>query len=259
MSKYIQTEVDETGVAIVTLDKPARRNACSRDMWERLGPLFGELGARSDVRAVVLTGSAGHFCAGADISEFAELRTTEADIKRYEDAGAAAAIGIRDCPKPTIAAVHGFGVGGGCALALSCDLRVGDATTRMGIPAAKRAIVYSRIDTELLLRQVGLSNAKRVLYTAGLFAVDECLSMGLLDMRAEAALPGAIAQARLIADNAPLSVRGAKLMLESMAQGLLEANAARIDAAAHAAVSSEDYVEATTSFMEKRPARFKGR
>jgi enoyl-CoA hydratase/carnithine racemase len=126
--------------------------------------------------------------ASADISEFAALRDTPADIAAYEKAGHDAAAGIRDCPKPTIAAVHGFGVG--CALALACDLRVGDPTTRMGIPAAKRGIVYSQIDTELLLRQVGLLRAKLVLYSARNFVAEDCKAMGLLDIVAEAALPG---------------------------------------------------------------------
>jgi enoyl-CoA hydratase/carnithine racemase len=154
--------------------------------------------------------------------------------------------------------VHGYGVGGGCALALACDIRVGDGTTRMGIPAAKRGIVYSQIDTELLLRQVGLSRAKLVLYSARVFAAQACREMGLIDILAEAALPAAMAEAAVLAQNAPLSLRGSKLMLEAMAQGRLAESAAAIRAAMAAAVSSEDYQEATSSFMEKRPARFRG-
>ncbi len=253
------THIDNDGIALVTLNRAAKRNAVSRAMWVRLGPLFTELGARNDVKAIVLTGAGGHFSAGADISEFAALRDTPADIAAYEKAGHDAAAGIRDCPKPTIAAVHGFGVGGGCALALACDLRVGDPTTRMGIPAAKRGIVYSQIDTELLLRQVGLSRAKLVLYSARNFAAEDCKAMGLLDIVAEAALPAALAEARALAANAPLSIIGAKLMLEAMAQGRLENEAKRIETAMQQAVSSADYREATLSFLEKRPAQFHGK
>ena len=255
----ILTEIDETGVAVVTLNRAAKRNAVSRAMWQRLGPLFDELGADPKAKVIVLTGAGGHFSAGADISEFGTARESAADIALYERAGHQAAVGIRDCPKPTIAAVHGYGVGGGCALALACDLRIGDATTRMGIPAAKRGIVYTPIDTELLLRQVGLSRAKLVLYSARLFEAEACKAMGLLDELGERALPAAIAQARQLAENAPLSIRGAKLMLEAMAQGRLAQEEARINAAIHRAADSEDYREATVSFMEKRPARFVGR
>jgi enoyl-CoA hydratase/carnithine racemase len=129
----------------------------------------------------------------------------------------------------------------------------------MGIPAAKRGIVYSHIDTELLLRQVGLSCAKRVLYSARIFPADACLAMGLIDVLAEAALPAALAEASVLAANAPLSITGSKLMLEAMAQGRMQEEAARITAAMHRAVTSADYREATRAFMEKRPARFLGR
>ncbi len=255
----ILTEINQAGIALVTLNRATKRNAVSRAMWMRLGPLFTELGERDDVKAIVLTGAGGHFSAGADISEFAAIRDTAEDIAAYEKAGHDAAAGIRDCPKPTIAAVHGFGVGGGCALALACDLRVGDPTTRMGIPAAKRGIVYSEIDTELLLRQVGLSRAKLVLYSAKLFAAAECQAMGLIDILAEEALPAAFAEAQTLAANAPLSISGAKLLLEALVRGRLYEEAGRIQAAMQRAVSSDDYREATTSFMEKRPARFTGR
>ncbi len=255
----ILTEIDPDGIALVTLNRANKRNAVSRAMWQRLGPLFGELGARPDVKAIVLTGAGGNFSAGADISEFSAIRQSAADIAAYEKAGHDAAAGIRDCPKPTIAAVHGFGVGGGCALALACDIRVGDPTTWMGIPAAKRGIVYSEIDTSLLLRQVGLARAKLVLYSARNFPADECKAMGLIDVLAEAALPGAIKEARTMAENAPLSIRGAKMMLEAMAQNCLEERKPSIHAAMHDAVSSDDYREATLSFMEKRPAKFQGK
>jgi enoyl-CoA hydratase/carnithine racemase len=257
--EQILTEVDETGVAIVTLNRPAKRNAVSLAMWQALGPLFDELGADDKVKAVVLTGAGGNFSGGADISEFSTLRTTPAEHAVYAAAGDAAALGIRDCTKPTFAAVHGFGVGGGCGLSLCCDFRVGDATTRMGIPAAQRGIVYTELDTSLLLRQVGLSRAKLVLYSAHIFDSQQCREMGLLDLVGEAALPAAIDWARRIAANAPLSVRGSKLMLEALASGQMEQRRPIIEAAANAAANSEDFLEATQSFVEKRPAVFKGK
>ena len=165
----ILVSVEGRGVAIVTLNRPAKRNAVSLAMWRRLGAIFPELEERDDVRVVILTGAGGNFCAGADISEFPTLRADSKSGRIYEAANEAAAMALRDCRKPTIAAVSGYGMGGGCALALACDFRVGDATTRMGIPAARLGVVYGELDCAMLYRQVGLANAKRVLYSGRAF------------------------------------------------------------------------------------------
>ncbi|HJS87268.1 MAG TPA: enoyl-CoA hydratase-related protein [Acetobacteraceae bacterium] len=251
---------DEAGIVTVTLNKPAKRNAISFAMWQRLGEIFTGLREQPEVRVVILTGAAGHFSAGADISEFPEMRASAEASHEYSEAGRIAAAAIRDLPRPTIAAAHGYCVGGGCAVALACDLRVGDATTKMGIPAAKRGIVYSVIDTSNLLRAVGLSRAKLVLYSGRIFPVAECRAMGLLDEVSEAgALEGAHALARELAERAPLSQRGAKLTLEAIARGELTQRAAEIAEAQRVAASSEDYREATQSFLEKRPPVFRGR
>jgi enoyl-CoA hydratase/carnithine racemase len=224
----------DTGVATVALVRPERRNAVTLAMWRALKPLFEELGADPAVRAVILTGRGGHFCAGADISEFAALRTGPEAVAAYEAAGDGATAAIRDCPKPTIAAVSGFGVGGGCGIALACDLRVGDATTRMGIPAAQRGLVYGTLDTGLLMRAAGAAGAKMVLFTA------RCLRRrGLPAPRAagrgwpeegETALEAAEALAAEIAANAPISVAGSKFVIEAMAAGQEGARAAAIHA-----------------------------
>jgi enoyl-CoA hydratase/carnithine racemase len=255
----ILVETDAFGVAVVTLNRPEKRNAVSLAMWQRLTAIFNDLDARPEVRGIVLTGADGNFSAGADISEFASLRSNAADTEFYEHATEAAALAIRDCGKPTFAAVHGYGLGGGCGLALACDLRVGDATTRMGIPAAQRGVVYSPLDCELLLRQVGLASAKLVLFSAQAFPMQACLSMRLLDLAGDSATATAIAQARAIAANAPLSVRGAKKVLEALVRGEQHARAAEIRALIEGAAASADYQEATSAFMEKRPARFVGR
>ena len=187
------------------------------------------------------------------------MRSTAADVEVYQQATGAATRAVRDCRKPTFAAVHGYGLGGGCGLALACDLRIGDNTTRMGIPAAQRGVVYGTLDCELLLRQVGLANAKLVLFSARSFSSQECLSMRLLDLAGDSASRTAIEQAHAIAANAPLSVAGAKTVLEALVRGEQHARAAEIRALIEAAASSEDYREATAAFTEKRAARFHGR
>jgi enoyl-CoA hydratase/carnithine racemase len=256
----IGVTIEPDGVTIVTIDRPEKRNAVSLAMWRRLGAVFDRLAKDDRARVVVLTGAGGHFSAGADISEFAEVRNSAEAGRVYEEAGAHATVAIRDFPKPTIAAVHGVGVGGGCGLALACDLRVGDRTTRMGIPAARLGIVYGTLDSDLLHRQVVLAAAKLVLFSGKIFAADECMRLGLLDVcGATPALEAARALAREFAANAPLSLRGAKFVLGAVAGGKAAASAAAIDAVMDEAIASADYREGARAFMEKRPPRFTGR
>jgi enoyl-CoA hydratase/carnithine racemase len=256
----ILVSVEQNGLATVTLNRPGKRNAVSLAMWRRLGELFSELGGRADVRVVILAGAGGHFCAGADISEFSTVRADAKSGHAYEAANEATAIALRDCSKPTIAAVSGYGLGGGCALALACDLRVGDATTRMGIPAARLGVVYGELDCALLYRQIGLANAKRVLYSGRAFDVRDCAAMGLIDeVAGDTALAGARALALEIAGNAPLSLAGSKLLLDALATGTVEARQAEILAIIEGAMNSADYREGARAFLEKRNPIFTGR
>ena len=260
MADDILVEIEPAGIAVVTLNRAEKRNAVSLAMWRRLADIYTGLAGRSDVRVVILTGAGGNFCGGADIAEFPKVRNNVEDARVYGQAGRDATQAIIDLPLPTIAAVHGYGVGGGCGLALACDLRVGDATTRMGIPAARLSIVYGTLDCSLLLRAVGLANAKLVLYSGRYFPVSDCRAMGLIDVTAEqGALAGARDLAQELATRAPLSQRGAKLVLEALARGEAEKRQAEIAAVQAAAVNSEDYRAARQAFMDKRPPVFKGR
>jgi enoyl-CoA hydratase/carnithine racemase len=256
----IRTAVDGTGIAIVTLNRPEKRNAVSLAMWRELGHLFRELSARDDIRVIILTGAGDNFCAGADISEFSKVRHDVASGQIYEAAVEAANLAIRDCGKPTIAAISGYAIGGGCGLALACDFRIADRTARMGITAARLGIVYSTLECDLLYRQVGLANAKRVLFSAQHFPIDECVAMGLVDMVAESpVLVAAGAYAATIAANAPLSVAGSKLILEAIAAGTAKARKQDIDNVIDRAMTSADYREGAEAFAEKRRPNFTGR
>jgi len=256
----IVVAAEKSGVATVTLNRPGKRNAVSLAMWRRLGEVFAELEASKDVRVLILTGAGGHFCAGADISEFPTLRADSKSGRIYEAANEAASIALRDCSKPTIAAISGYGMGGGCALALACDLRVGDATTRMGIPAARLGVVYGELDCALLYRQVGLANAKRILYSGRHFGAKDCAAMGLLDIVATGtALEGAHALADELAGNAPLSLAGSKLVLEALVAATTGSRHAEISAVIEDAMNSADYREGARAFLEKRKPAFTGR
>ncbi len=255
------TVAEAEGVVTVTLNRPAKRNAVSLAQWRQLAAIFVGLGQQEGVRAVILTGAGGNFCAGADISEFATVRADATMGEAYEAVADSATRAVRDCARPTIAAVSGYAMGGGCGLALACDFRIGDASTRMGIPAARLGIVYGPLDCSLLLRQVGLSDAKRVLYSGRAFDLAECRRMGLLDMVAEqgSALEAARAFAADLAANAPLSIAGAKLVLEALASQTADARGGEIDAFIARAMDSADYREGAAAFTEKRVPRFVGR
>ena len=251
---------DTTGIALVTLNRPGKRNAITLAMWREIANLFNELGAGENVRVIVLTGAGDHFSAGADITEFSGLRGDLRSGKHYDAATDAALVAVRDCPKPTIAALKGYALGGACALALACDLRVGDTSARMGIPAARMGIVYSAIECELLLRQAGLANAKRVLYCGTHFGIEDCAAMRLVDMVANRdACEEAQALAAGIAQNAPLSAKGHKVVLEALASGSAHARQAQIASHIDRAMESADYREAIQAFLEKRKPVFTGR
>jgi enoyl-CoA hydratase/carnithine racemase len=251
---------EEPGIAIVTINRPEKRNALSLAVWPRLGAIFRDLAARPAVRVVILTGAGGHFSAGADIAEFATTRNDATQAATYGVSAGDTSRLIRDYPKPVIAAVHGYGVGGGCGLALDCDFRIGDRTTRMGIPAARLGLVYGAEACRSLVQHVGPSNAKRILFSGKIFAAQDCLAFGLLDQLApDSALDGARALASEFLESAPLTVRGSKRIANAIARGEDQRRAADLQALIDQAFNSEDYREGQRAFREKRRPRFQGR
>lgn len=260
-SAAILTSIDQNGIATVTLNRPEKRNCVTLAMWQRLSEIFTDWASKPEIRVVILTGNGGIFCAGADISEFAEVRSTRESARIYEGWTEAAARAIRDFPRPTIAAISGFGVGGGCGLALSCDFRVADETARMGIPAARLGIVYNALDCDLLRRQVGIANAKRVLFSGKFFPLADCIRMGLVDIPAEGtdALSAARYFAEEFVNSAPLTVSGTKFILESLSSGLAREREEQILTLMDQAIESADYKEGGRAFLEKRKPVFVGR
>lgn len=255
----IRLTLDPSGLATVTLNRPARRNAVTLAMFQELTKMFLRLGEDAGVRAIVLTGAGGHFSAGADIAEFAHVRRGVKDGTTYESHLDACTEALMSVPKPTIAAVSGYCLGGGCGLAVACDFRIAHASARFGIPAARLGIVYGTLDSRNLLSLVGLARAKEILFTGRRLDAGEALSAGLVDRVADD-LDGAVrAFAAEMAANAPLAIAGAKLVLGALARGEAERRAPEIDAAIARALGSEDYREAVRAFGEKRAPRFTGR
>jgi enoyl-CoA hydratase/carnithine racemase len=257
MPDILVTTRDSIGV--VSLNRPEARNAVTLGMWRELAGIFSSLAADDSVRAIVLMSSGADFCVGADVSEFDKIRENRDQSARYEVSVDACSAAIANVAKPVIAAISGYCLGGGCHLALACDFRLADHSAKLGIPSAKLSIVYGVNSVQRLLAIVGLANAKRMLYTGERYDAARALSMGLVDEISDDAVSAALAFAGTLASNAPLSIAGAKFMLNglSVGEGGLDVAAAQrmIDFAA----DSEDFREGRRAFAEKRAPRFRGR
>jgi enoyl-CoA hydratase/carnithine racemase len=226
-------------------------------MWQDIARLFGELGGRDDVRSIVLTGAGGNFSVGADISEFESVRDDIALSAGYEVAVDAATEAIAGVAKPTIAVVDGFCLGGGCHLAMACDFRFAKGDAAFGIPAARLSIVYGFRSTQRLLALVGLTQAKRILFLGERFDAAEAVRIGMAGACADDPMAMADRMAETLADNAPLSVAGAKFILNGLAAG--DVDPAAVQAIIDRASASEDYKEGRLAFAQKRRPVFKGR
>jgi enoyl-CoA hydratase/carnithine racemase len=249
----------QDGVATVTLNRPQRRNAVTLAMWNGLGELFGRFATDDGVRAVILTGTGEHFCAGADISEFAAVRNSAESGHAYDHAVDVCSDAILHIAKPTIAAIRGFCIGGGSGLALACDFRFAAPSAIFAITAAKLSIVYGMRETQNLLALVGISNAKKILFSAERFDTDEASRIGFLDRIADDPVAAAHDFAALLARNAPLSIAGAKTILNGLAQGTGALDFSKAHEVIERAMLSEDYREGQRAFLEKRPPVFTGR
>ena len=241
-------------VATLTIDRPAKRNAMSYDMWSALPGLLGKVGADDSVRALVIRGT-DHFSAGADISEFTTLRADPDGARRYGAAVHAGERAIATLPKPTIAAVRGVCVGGGCEIALACDLRVAAGDARFGITPAKLGIVYNATSTKRLVDAVGPAWARQILFTAEIIDAATALRIGLVNELCDDPVARASALAETMAARSQVSVHGAKTIIDRITDGLPTEDESVLALYA-SSVRSDDYAEGVRAFLEKRPPRF---
>src|SRR3989475_9217379 len=249
-------------IATVVFNRPAMRNAISLAMWMEIARVTEGLGKDESVRAIVYRGAGTvAFASGADISEFKEQRKDTESALHYNAQTAAAYTTIRECPKPTVAMIFGFCMGGAMAVAMACDLRFAAEGAKFGIPAARLSIIYGADSVGQLVDLVGPGYAKDILYSARAVEDREALAMGFI----QRLLPPDELERytydylKKVADNAPLSVRGAKVTIESYLLGLTAERRRKLKELTVEATESEDYKEGTRAFLEKRAPKFQGR
>ena len=254
--------VKEPPIGWLVFDHPERHNAISFEMWQAIPALAAALEDDRDVRVVILRGAGeAAFVSGADISEFERTRTGAQAAQAYEEIGIEAFEAVATLGKPVLAMIHGFCVGGGMALALSADLRYAADDAQLAIPAARLGLGYHATGLAALVRLVGPSTAKEVLFTARRLGAGEALARGLVnDVFAKPALEEHVrAIATGIAENAPLTLRSAKRVIGELARESGERDRDAIRRSILACFESEDYREGVRAFLAKRKPVFQGR
>jgi enoyl-CoA hydratase/carnithine racemase len=252
----------EGAIGWLTINNPERRNAISLDMWQRMGEVLRAYATDDAMRVVVLRGAGGKsFAAGADISRFETERATPEQVTHYEGVMERAHAALASLPKPTIAMIQGFCVGGGVGIALDCDLRLCGQDAVFAIPAAKLGLGYGFDALRRLARVVGPAFAREILFTARRFDATEAAGMGLVNRVVPTDQIEAFARdyARTIAANAPLTVTAVKQILNEVGKDAGERDLALCERVVQACFESADYVEGRRAFMEKRTPVFRGR
>jgi enoyl-CoA hydratase/carnithine racemase len=232
------------------------------DMWDQLATEVERLGADTDVRVIVVRGDGTEaFSAGADISEFPEVRTDPDDVRRYQERVERAEQALIDVRKPTIAMLHGACAGGGAGIAMSCALRFADEALRFSIPAARLGVVYESAIVGRLVREVGPATALDILTSARTLNAEEALRKRLVSgvWPTEELSAAVTSYAQSVAANAPLSVEGAWLAIRAVEEPDVPGWRTQLAEVSSQAYTSSDYREGVRAFLEKRAPVFSGK
>jgi len=251
----------EGNVGYVIFNNPARHNAVSLDMWEAAEGFLEDFKKDDNIRVVVVSGAGGKaFVSGADISKFEKERSSQEGIDRYNAAVDQANNAFFTFPKPTIAMIRGYCIGGGVGLALCCDLRICSDNSKFGVPAAKLALGYGFTGIKRLVDVVGPAFAKEIFYTARQFTTAEALQMGLVNRSLpESELEKYVKDyAETFSGNAPLTVDAVKFIVGEVVKPESKRKLQKCADLVAECFASKDYIEGRKAFMEKRKPAFTG-
>jgi enoyl-CoA hydratase/carnithine racemase len=249
-------------VGYVIFNNPERHNAVSLEMWAATSRMLDDFARDDEVRVVVLTGAGGKaFVSGADISKFESERATLEATRHYGATVEKAYAGVQEFPKPTIAMIRGYCIGGGLGLAVCCDLRICSDNSRFAVPAAKLGLGYSYAGLRRLIDVVGPAFAREVFFTARQFEAEDARLMGLVNrVVPQGELEGYVKDyAETIAANAPLTVKAVKFIVGQVMKDESERDLARCAEMVEQCFASNDFIEGRRAFMEKRKPAFTGK
>lgn len=246
-------------VATLTLNRPQSHNAISMEMYRALPEVVASIEGDRSVKVLVVRGAGEKsFASGADITEFERERSDATKAKNYNEKVAAAEEALEGMTKPTIAMIHGYCIGGGAGLALSCDLRFADTRARFAITPAKLGLVYSLASTKRVVDLAGPSRAKWILMSGQQIQAQRAVELGLFDELVEPEDLGAYTYdfAQTITNRAQFSVRSGKEMVRRVVGGQVQDDDATVQIR-NSSFDTEDFAEGVRSFMAKRPPEFR--
>lgn len=262
MSELVHLEIKpgtQGATAVLTIDRPDALNALNPEVLSGIDAALTRIEADASVRAVVITGAGRAFVAGADIAAMTTMTPLEAegfsaDAHRIFER-------LENLAVPTLAAVNGFALGGGCELALACDFIYASAKAKLGQPETKLGLIPGFGGTSRLVRRVGLAHAKELVFVAEPISAEEAARIGLVNrvVSPEALMETALESAASIAERGPVAIRIAKRVLQQGQDADVRTAHALEQQAFGLAFASEDRVEGTKAFVEKRDANFQGR
>ena len=250
-----------SSIGWIVLNQPKKRNAISKNMWEAIPLLLQEAEHDKKILSVVIRGyDEKAFAAGADISEFNDIHSNESHSNEYNNLVHKAEKCLKDFPKPTIAMIQGPCVGAGCGLALACDLRFADNTSKFAIPPSKLGVIYSLQGTKLLIDRVGQSFASDMIFSGRIIDSIEAFRVRLIDrlLDAEHIFSKTNSYCEILSKRSQFTIQSAKKIIGLISKGATEDTEETLKLF-NSAFQGDDYKEGTSAFIEKREPSFKWR